>query len=278
VAREVREVADFFGQEQNRTTYNLARMNMILHGVHYRNFDLRQEDTLEHPQHEGMTFEAIVANPPFSAKWSAREMFRNDDRFAPYGRLAPASKADYAFVTHMLHHLDENGVMAIVLPHGALFRGAAEGAIREFIVKEKNWLDAVIGLPENIFYGTGIPACIMVFRKCREVDDVLFVDASAGFGRGKNQNFLRPGDIDRIVGTYRDRAEHPRYSHRAPRAEIAENGYNLNIPRYVDTYVAPEQVDLAAVARELKVIDQEMGTVDAEIRRFCAELGLEAPV
>lgn len=230
VAREVSEVADFFGQEQNRTTYNLARMNMILHWVHYRNFDLKQDDTLESPQHEGKTFEAIVANPPFSAKWSSRESFKSDDRFAPYGRLAPASKADYAFVTHMLHHLDENGVMAVVLPHGALFRGAAEGAIRKFIVAEKNWLDAVIGLPENIFYGTGIPSCIMVFKRCREVDDVMFIDTSACFTKGKNQNVLKDADVERIVAAYAGRTEETRLSHCASRAEIAQNGYNLNIP------------------------------------------------
>src|SRR6056297_2188402 len=156
VAKEVKDVGDFYGQEMNRTTYNLARMNMILHGVHYRNFDIKQEDTLEHPQHEGMLFEAIVANPPFSAKWSANKIFESDDRFSEYGKIAPGSKADFAFVQHMLHHLDEDGTMAVVLPHGVLFRGGAEGIIREFLIK-KNCLDAVIGLPENIFYGTAIP-------------------------------------------------------------------------------------------------------------------------
>ncbi len=278
VKREVKEVGDFYGQEQNRTTYNLARMNMILHGVHYRNFDLKQEDTLEHPQHEGMLFEAIVANPPFSAKWSAKEMLKNDDRYAPYGKLAPASKADYAFVTHMLHHLDENGAMAIVLPHGPLFRGGAEGTIREFIVREKNWLDAVVGLPENIFYGTGIPTCIMVFKKCREVDDVLFVDASGCFAKGKNQNVLAPVHIDRIFDAFSQRGEEDRFSRRVPRQEIANNGYNLNIPRYINTYVAPPDIDLAALARDLRRIETDMAAVDADIRRFCAELGLESPV
>lgn len=148
VAKEV-EVGDFNGQEMNRTTYNLARMNMILHGVHYRNFDLKQEDTLEHPQHADKRFEAVVANPPFSAKWSSNPLLLNDDRYSQYGRLAPASKADFAFVQHMLHQLDENGTMAVILPHGVLFRGAAEGHIREYIIKERNWLDAVIGLPAN---------------------------------------------------------------------------------------------------------------------------------
>ncbi len=170
-----------------------------------------------------MLFEAIVANPPFSAKWAARPVMLSDDRFAQYGRLAPASKADFAFVQHMLAHLDDNGTMAVVLPHGALFRGGAEGAIREFIIREKNWLDAVIGLPANIFYGTSIPTCLMVFKKCRETADVLFVDASNCFEKAKNQNYLRPADIDQIVTAYRSRAVVARFSHRASRAEIAGN-------------------------------------------------------
>src|SRR5690606_35269151 len=158
VAREVKDqVGDFYGQELNRTTYNLARMNMILHGVHFRKFDIKQEDTLEHPQHMGQEFEAIVANPPFSAKWSANPILSTDERFAPYGRLAPSSKADFAFVQHMIYHLADNGTMAIVLPHGVLFRGGAEGHIRRFLIENRNYLDAVIGLPGNLFYGTSIP-------------------------------------------------------------------------------------------------------------------------
>ena len=278
VAREVKEVGDFYGQEMNRTTYNLARMNMILHGVHYRNFDLKQDDTLETPMHEGMRFEAIVANPPFSAKWSAKDLFQADDRFAPYGRLAPSSKADYAFVTHMLHHLDDNGAMAVVLPHGALFRGGAEGHIREFIIKEKNWLDAVIGLPANIFYGTSIPTCIMVFKKCRETDEVLFIDASKNFEKGKNENYLRPSDVDKIVETFQNRTEEDKFSHLAHLDEIAENDYNLNIPRYVDTFEKEPDVDLTAVTANLKQIEQDMVEVDETIKAFCAELDLEAPV
>lgn len=278
VAREVAQVDDFYGQEMNRTTYNLARMNMILHGVSYRNFNLRQEDTLEHPQHEGMQFEAIVANPPFSAKWSARPLFLSDDRFAQYGRLAPASKADFAFVQHMLAHLDDNGAMAVVLPHGALFRGGAEGAIREFIIREKNWLDAVIGLPANIFYGTGIPTCIMVFKKCREEDDVLFVDASGCFEKATNQNYLRPADIDHIVTSFRLRDDVARFSHKASRAEIAANDWNLNIPRYVETFEAAERIDLAAVTRDLRAVDEDMAGIDARLRAFCTELGMESPV
>ena len=278
VAKEV-EVGDFNGQEMNRTTYNLARMNMILHGVHYRNFDLRQEDTLEHPQHVDKRFEAVVANPPFSAKWSANPLLLNDDRYSQYGRLAPSSKADFAFVQHMLHQLDENGTMAVILPHGVLFRGAAEGHIREYIIKERNWLDAVIGLPANIFYGTSIPTCILVFKKCREhPEDILFVDASTCFEKAKNQNYLRPQDIDRIVDTYRGRLVEDRFSQRAKLSEVAANDYNLNIPRYVDTFEAEEAIDLAAVAAQLRANAAGMADLDAQIAGFCAELGIEAPL
>lgn len=278
VAREVENVGDFYGQELNRTTYNLARMNMILHGAHYRDFDIRQEDTLEHPQHEGMLFEAIVANPPFSAKWSANKMFESDDRFSEYGKLAPSSKADFAFVQHMLHHLDEDGTMAVVLPHGVLFRGGAEGAIREFLVGTKNWLDAVIGLPANIFYGTAIPTCILILKKCRETSDVLFVDASSCFEKAINQHNLRDQDVLRIVEAYRTRAEEDRFSHRASLNEIRENDFNLNISRYVDTFEPEPEVNLDAVTRRIHDLNVEMAEVDETIRAFCAELGLEAPV
>lgn len=279
VAKEVKSVGDYYGQEMNRTTYNLARMNMILHGVHYRNFDLRQEDTLERPQHEGMRFEAVVANPPFSAKWSANKLFESDDRFSQYGKLAPKSKADFAFVQHMIHHLDDNGVMAVVLPHGVLFRGAAEGHIRKYLIKERNWLDAVIGLPANIFYGTSIPTCILVFKKCREnPEDILFIDASSYFEKAKNQNYLRSEDITKIIDTYRGRLEEDKYSYRASLEEIAENDFNLNIPRYVDTFEEEEEIDLTAVARELKEVDHQMAEVDMLIKGFCDELGIDAPV
>jgi type I restriction enzyme M protein len=279
VAREVESVEDYYGQEMNRTTYNLARMNMILHGVHYRDFDLKQEDTLEQPQHEGMRFEAVVANPPFSANWSANKLFESDDRFSQYGKLAPSSKADFAFVQHMIHHLDENGTMAVVLPHGVLFRGSAEGLIRQYLIKERNWLDAVIGLPANIFYGTSIPTCVLVFKKCREQpEDVLFVDASAYFEKAKNQNYLRDGDVDKIIATYRDRVEEEKYSYRAPLAEIEENDFNLNIPRYVDTFEEEESIDLGAIALELRQIDRDMGETDRLIQSFCDELGIEAPL
>ncbi len=241
VAREVQDVGKFYGQEMNRTTYNLARMNMILHGIHYRRFDIKQEDTLEHPQHADLLAEAIVANPPFSAQWSANALFMSDDRFSQYGKLAPGSKADFAFVQHMVHHLAENGTMAVVLPHGALFRGGAEQHIRTYLIENKNYLDAVIGLPANIFYGTSIPTCILVFKKCREhPKDILFIDASHDYEKVKTQNILRAGHIDKIVDTYRERKEIAKYSHRASLAQLAVNDYNLNIPRYVDTFEAEE--------------------------------------
>lgn len=282
VAREAantREI-EFFGQEMNRTTYNLARMNMLLHGVHYSRFNIRQEDTLQHPQHSSeMRFEAVVANPPFSAKWSANVTLETDDRFSQYGRLAPASKADFAFVQHMLHHLDDNGTMAVILPHGVLFRGGAEAHIREYIIREKNWLDAVIGLPANIFYGTSIPTCILVFKKCRKKpDDLLFIDASSYFEKQKNQNVLRGEDVDRIVTAYRERRELEKYSRRAAMSEVIENDYNLNIPRYIDTFEEDELVDLNTVTSELAAVNASIADTDKVIAAFCVELGIKAPL
>ncbi|PJB57375.1 MAG: type I restriction-modification system subunit M [Bacteroidetes bacterium CG_4_9_14_3_um_filter_41_19] len=278
IARQVKEVSNYYGQELNRTTYNLARMNMILHGVHYLNFDIRQEDTLEHPQHLGMTFEAVVANPPFSAQWSANPLFMSDDRFSQYGKLAPQSKADFAFVQHMIHHLADNGIMAVVLPHGVLFRGAAEGHIRRYLIEDKNYLDAVIGLPANIFFGTSIPTCILVFKKCREHDDnILFIDASNHFEKIKNQNVLRDEDIDRIIDTYRERKVADKYSNTATLAEVAENDYNLNIPRYVDTFEEEEPIELQAVSNELKALEQELAATDKTIADFCQQLNISTP-
>lgn len=276
VAREVKDVNNFYGQEMNRTTYNLARMNMILHGVHYLKFDIKQEDTLEHPQHlNDMPFEAIVANPPFSANWSANPLFLNDDRFSQYGKLAPAGKADFAFVQHMIYHLAENGTMAIVLPHGVLFRGAAELHIRKYLIEQKNYLDAVIGLPANIFYGTSIPTCILVFKKCRETpDDILFIDASKEFEKVKNQNILRDNHITKIVETYRNRTVIEKYSHLASLKEVADNDFNLNIPRYVDTFEEQEEIDIQKVMFEIKELEAKRANLDKEIDIYFKELGL----
>ncbi|MBX2967841.1 MAG: type I restriction-modification system subunit M [Cyclobacteriaceae bacterium] len=278
VAREVKNVGKIYGQESNPTTYNLCRMNMIMHNKRYNEFEIRNEDTLERPAHLDLKFEAIVANPPFSAEWSASPLFMSDDRYAAYGKLAPKSTADFAFVQHMIHHLADNGTMACVLPHGVLFRGGAEGHIREYLIKEKNYLDSIIGLPANIFYGTGIPTCIMVIKKKREhAGSVLFIDASQHFEKIKTQNYLRPQDIDKIVNTYKARTAEDKYSYVATLQEIAENDYNLNIPRYVDTFEEEEAVNLKAVAKELKKLETDMKATDATIEKYCKELGIESP-
>jgi type I restriction enzyme M protein len=272
------DVLKYYGQERNRTTYNLCRMNMILHDVHYTRFDIKLEDTLEHPQHDKLDAEAVVANPPFSAQWSASPLFMTDDRFSEYGKLAPSSKADFAFIQHMLYHLAENGVMAVIMPHGVLFRGAAEGHIRKYLIEEKNYLDAVIGLPANIFFGTSIPTCILVFKKCREQpDDILFIDASQYFQKVKTQNYLRDEDVDRIVDTYAKRIAIEKYSYVASLDEVRENDYNLNIPRYVDTFEEEEPIDIAAVANELKELETKMQSIDETIAGYCSELNIPAP-
>lgn len=278
VAKEVKEVSSFYGQEMNRTTYNLARMNMILHDVHYKKFDIKQEDTLERPQHIDERFEAIVANPPFSAKWSANSLFTNDERFSQYGKLAPKSKADFAFVQHMIHQLAENGTMALVLPHGALFRGATEGHIRKYLIEDRNYLDAVIGLPANIFYGTSIPTCIIVFKKCREhSENILFIDASEHYEKVKTQNVLREEHIEKVVDTYRNRTTEDKYSYVATIDEVKENEYNLNIPRYVDTFEEEEPVDLDIVSNELQSLESDMSDTDTTIADFCKELNIKTP-
>ena len=278
VAKEVGEVSSFYGQEMNPTTYNLCRMNMIMHDVHYKHFDIKNEDTLERPQHYDERFEAIVANPPFSAKWSANPLHMSDDRFSQYGKLAPNSKADYAFVQHMIHQLAENGTMAIVLPHGALFRGGAEGHIRKYLIEDRNYLDAVIGLPANVFYGTSIPTCILVFKKCREhSENILFIDASEHYEKVKTQNVLREEHIEKIVSTYRDRTAEDKYSYVATMDEVIENEYNLNIPRYVDTFEEEEPVDLEAVSNELQSLENDIADTDKTISDFCKELNIDTP-
>ncbi|MFM6684694.1 MAG: type I restriction-modification system subunit M [Dolichospermum sp.] len=278
VKREADHVDKIYGQEMNRTTHNLARMNMILHDVHYADFDIQLEDTLEHPQHRDLRFDAIVANPPFSAKWSANQLFMSDDRFSTYGKLAPSSKADLAFVQHMIYQLADDGCMAVVLPHGVLFRGAAEGHIRQHLIAQLNYLDAVIGLPANIFYGTSIPTCVLVFKKCRRhPDDILFIDASQQFEKVKTQNMLRPEHIDKIVTAYLARTNEDKYSYVASIEQIKSNDYNLNIPRYVDTFEAEEVIDLNAIALQLKQIEQESKVTDVKISLFCEELGIEPP-
>lgn len=221
-------------------------------------------------------FITVVANPPYSTEWSPHtELLKYDDRFKDYGKLAPAKKADYAFVQHMIYHLDDNGTMAAVLPHGVLFRGAAEGTIRKYLIEEKNYLDTVIGLPANIFYGTSIPTCVLVFKKCREEDqDVLFIDASNDFEKGKNQNHLTDAQVETIINTYKNRETVDKYSYVASLKEIADNDYNLNIPRYVDTFEEEEPIDLDQVQKDLNQIDDEIVQVEQEINSYLKELGV----
>jgi len=278
VARQVDGVGHFYGQEQNRTTYNLARMNMILHDVNYHKFDIKNEDTLEKPQHQDLKFEAIVANPPFSAKWSANPLFSNDDRFSQYGRLAPGTKADFAFIQHMVHQLDDNGIMACIAPHGVLFRGAAEGHIRKFLIEDRNYIDAIIGLPANLFYGTSIPTCILVLKKCKETpENILFIDASNDFEKVKNQNVLREFDIDKIITTYQNREVVDKYSNVATLEEVKANDYNLNIPRYVNTFEEAIAIDVNAVADKIQSLDSKINAVDKTIAFFCSELNIKTP-
>lgn len=203
----------------------------------------------------------------------------DDPRFSEYGKLAPKSKADYAFLQHMIYHLKDDGTMAIVLPHGVLFRGSAEQTIRKHLIENKNYIDAIIGLPSNIFYGTGIPTIIIVIKKCRNTtDDILFIDASNDYEKVKKQNKLRPEDIKKIVTTYQKREEIEKYSHKATLDEIRENDYNLNIPRYVDTFEEEEPIDLDEVCEELKKIKQQEEEVDKEIKKYCEELGIQPPI
>ncbi|MCM1138599.1 MAG: type I restriction-modification system subunit M [Muribaculum sp.] len=274
-AANIGNAVEIFGQEKNPTTYNLARMNMLLHGIKFSNFKIENGDTLEADAFGERQFDAVVANPPFSAEWSAADKFNHDDRFSKAGRLAPRKTADYAFILHMIYHLNDGGTMACVAPHGVLFRGNAEGAIRRFLIENKNYVDAIIGLPANIFYGTSIPTCIIVIKKCRKEDDnILFIDASKEFEKVKTQNKLREEHIRKIVETYRDRKEIEKYSHCATLQEIADNDYNLNIPRYVDTFEEEEPIDIKAVMAEIKELEAKRADLDKEIKGYLKELGI----
>ena len=276
VAKEVPDNNyQIYGQEKNGQTYSLCRMNMFLHDIN--DAKIWRGDTIRNPQNiendELMKFDIVVANPPFSLdKWGYEEA-KNDK----YGRfkygLPPKSKGDYAFVQHMLASANENGTVGVILPHGVLFRGASEGKIRKQII-EDNLLDAVIGLPGDLFYGTSIPACILIFKKNKKTDDVIFIDASRDFEKGKNQNILRDEDIEKIVDTYHNRKEIEKYSHIATLEEIRENDYNLNIPRYVDTFEEEEPVDLEKVKKEIEKVEGELLEVKKEMKKYLDELGL----
>ncbi len=281
-------VGKIYGQEKNITTYNLARMNMLLHGMKDTEFEIFHGDTLENQwdilnemnPSKKIEFDAIVANPPFSLRWEPTDTLAEDFRFKSYG-LAPKSAADFAFLLHGFHFLGKEGTMAIILPHGVLFRGGAEERIRTKLLKD-NHIDTVIGLPSNLFYSTGIPVSILVLKKCKKHDDVLFINASEHYEKGKKQNTLRdnedinqPNDIRKIVETYQFRPEYvERYARRVSMDEIEKNGYNLNISRYVSTSLDEVKIDLKEVNAKLTTINDSIKTNTEKHNEFLKELGL----
>jgi type I restriction enzyme M protein len=273
-------IGKIFGQEKNITTYNLARMNMLLHGVKDSEFEIFHGDTLlnewdmmrEQNPAKKPSFDAIVANAPFSLRWEPTDALADDVRFKSHG-LAPKSAADFAFLLHGFHYLKDEGVMAIILPHGVLFRGGAEERIRTKLLKDGH-IDTVIGLPANLFYSTGIPVCILVLKKCKKPNDVLFINAAEHFEKGKKQNQLKPEHIQKIIETYQNRTEEPRYSRRVEMAEIEKNDFNLNISRYISTAVSEEEIDLEATNLELAGIEKDIQNALEKHNRFLKELGL----
>ena len=273
-------IGKIYGQEKNITTYNLARMNMLLHGVKDTEFEIYHGDTLSNDWDilrelnpaKKPTFDAIVANPPFSYRWDPTEAMADDVRFKNHG-LAPKSAADFAFLLHGFHFLKDEGVMAIILPHGVLFRGGAEERIRTKLLKDGH-IDTIIGLPSNLFYSTGIPVCILVLKKCKQPDDVLFINAAEHFIKGKRQNQLTEENIAKIIETYQFRKEEPRYARRVEMGEIEKNGYNLNIYRYISTTSAGAEIDLQAVNDNLATLEETIQAARDKHNVFLKELGL----
>ncbi len=286
VRKQIKEkegtIGKIYGQEKNITTYNLARMNMLLHGVKDSEFEIHHGDSLQNDWSilneknpaKKIVFDAIVANPPFSYRWEPEESMGEDFRFKSHG-LAPKSAADFAFLLHGFHFLSAEGVMAIILPHGVLFRGGAEERIRTKLLQDHH-IDTVIGLPANLFFSTGIPVCLLVLKKCKKSDDVLFINAAGKdhFEKGKRQNTLRSEDIEKIVETYQFRKEEPRYSRRVPMEEIEENNFNLNISRYVDISEEEAEIDIQAVMQNIKALEGKRADLDKEIEVYLKELGL----
>lgn len=266
----------YYGQELNTSTYNLARMNMILHDVPVENQHLNNGDTLDAdwPDEEPTNFDAVLMNPPYSAKWTADSGFLQDPRFSPYGKLAPKSKADFAFLLHGYYHLKQDGgVMAIVLPHGVLFRGNAEGQIRQPLLEE-GAIDTVIGLPANIFFNTSIPTTVIILKKDRDASDrsVYFIDASKEFDKGKNQNIMTDAHIEKILDAYHKREDRDKFAHLASYEEIVENDYNLNIPRYVDTFEEEEVAPLPDIMADITRTNQTIATKTQELTNLLHQL------
>lgn len=259
----------YYGQELLLSTYNIARMNMFLHHIQSENQHLRNADTLEEdwPTDKETEFDVVTMNPPYSERWSAAERFKQDERFKGYGeKLAPKSKADYAFLLHGFYHLKETGTMAIILPHGVLFRGAAEGTIRKTLL-ENGSIYAIIGLPSNLFYNTAIPTCIVILKKHREGRDVLFIDASKQFKKGKKQNVMKEEHIEHVLELYKNRSKEDveKESHLASYEEIVENDFNLNISRYVDTTEEEPEVDIKELTQNIKKKNKEIKEGNVEL-------------
>ena len=273
-------IGKIYGQEKNITTYNLARMNMLLHGVKDSEFDIFHGDTLlndwdmlrETNPSRMPKFDAVVANPPFSYRWEPSETLADDVRFKNYG-LAPKSAADFAFLLHGFHFLKEDGVMAIILPHGVLFRSGTEARIRTKLLKDGH-IDTIIGLPANLFFSTGIPVCILVLKKCKKPDDILFINAAEHFDKGKRQNQISSDHIKKIIDAYKFRKEEPRYARRVSMEEIEKNDFNLNISRYVSTAEPEEEINLTAVHAELVSLDNQIKSATQKHNEFLKELGL----
>ena len=273
-------IGKIYGQEKNITTYNLARMNMLLHGVKDSEFEIFHGDTLSNDWEmlreanpaKKPQFDAVVANPPFSYRWEPGKSLGEDVRFKNHG-LAPKSAADFAFLLHGFQYLSREGTMAIILPHGVLFRGGAEESIRRKLLEDGH-IDTVIGLPSNLFYSTGIPVCILVLKKCKMPDDVLFINASEHFRKEKRQNRMEPEHIDKILDTYQHRSEEERYSRRVPMSEIVENGYNLNISRYISTAVAEDEINLEDVNLRLLELEGQLREARERHNSFLKQLDL----
>lgn len=277
-----RGMIKYFGQESDATPYRLARMNLMMHGVEYNDININHADTLESDWPDGVVdgkdnprmFNAVMANPPYSADWNNKDR-EDDPRWREYG-VAPKTKGDYAFLLHCLYHLEDSGRMAIVLPHGVLFRGAAEGRIRKALI-DKHQIEAVIGFPDKLFLNTSIPVCVLILKKNRLESDILFIDASKEFGKMKSQNHLRAEDVDKIVETVINRDMKEKYSYVATLDEIKENDYNLNIPRYVDTFEEEEPVDMEAVADQLIEVEAQLNSNSQELARMFQELVATTP-
>lgn len=278
------KVGHFYSQELNSTTYNLNRMNMLLHGVPYKNFTAYNDDTLKkdnfYENGEPILFDIQVSNPPYSAPNSASDAsFLDDARYSACGVLAPKTKADFQFVLHMVYHMAEEGRIGVLLPHGVLFRGGAEETIRKYLIDKMNVLDAVIGLPAGLFHGTGIPVCLLILKKKRNgnSDNILFIDASKEFVKNKKMNELSQEHIDKIVDTYVNRVDVERYAHVAPMDEIKENDFNLNIPRYVDTSEPEEEIDVAATIESINKTDVEIKEATETLKGYFEQLGITIP-